>query len=90
MVGGQLGTPLRRPRDDAGELGPCRRHDQWRVEAPAAEPVANKPDPQRGVVHCPILELQVQLGLVAEEPYRGLIAGRIRRGPGGSFLGHGP
>src|SRR4051794_22445419 len=37
-----------------------------------------------------VIELQIELGLVTEEPYWGLISLRFRRGPGGSVLGNGP
>jgi hypothetical protein len=33
-----------------------------------------------------VIELEVQLGLVAEAPYRGLIAGLFAGGPGGNCV----
>ena len=36
------------------------------------------------------MELHVEIELVAAEAYRGLIATRIRRGPGGSCTGNCP
>ena len=44
-VGGQLGAPLRRAGDDAGQLDVARRGDERGVEVPAAHPVPDQSQP---------------------------------------------
>ena len=51
MIVGYLGSPVRRPGHNAGQLASGRSGDQWSMEVATPEAVADQPDPHHSVRH---------------------------------------